>query len=52
MQTAFTMICFWDTKLLPQLTEHSSGITLLFSTSVWILLSSFWNGLGEIHFSY
>ena len=33
--------CFfvWDIKLCPQLTVHNTGISLLLSTSVWVLLS-------------
>ena len=29
----------WDIKLCPQLTVHNTGISLLLSTSVWVLLS-------------
>ena len=29
----------WDIRLCPQLTVHNAGISLLLSTSVWVLLS-------------
>ena len=39
LQAVHNVFFVWDIKLCPQLTVHNTGISLLLSTSVWVLLS-------------
>ena len=39
LQAVHNVFFVWDIKLCPQVTVHNTGISLLLSTSVWVLLS-------------